>query len=70
MWEYDYVDDDSDPSGHSHGTQTVSIACGYAPGKLIGPAYNAKVMFAKTQLEAEEQLMETREKPILREWEK
>ena len=29
-----------------------------------------KVMFADNQLKAEEQLMEKREKPILREWEK
>ncbi|TCK17236.1 hypothetical protein DFR30_0458 [Thiogranum longum] len=29
-----------------------------------------KVMFAETELEAEEQLMEKREAPILREWEK
>lgn len=29
-----------------------------------------KVMFAENKLQAEEQLMETREKPILREWEK
>lgn len=29
-----------------------------------------KVMFASTKLEAEEKLMETREQPILREWEK
>lgn len=29
-----------------------------------------KVMFAQNKLQAEEQLMETREKPILREWEK
>ena len=29
-----------------------------------------KVMFADNQLDAEEKLMETREKPILREWEK
>lgn len=29
-----------------------------------------KVMFAESQLKAEEQLMEKREKPILREWEK
>ena len=29
-----------------------------------------KVMFADNKLQAEEQLMETREKPILREWEK
>lgn len=29
-----------------------------------------KVMFADNQLQAEEQLMEKRDKPILREWEK
>lgn len=29
-----------------------------------------KVMFADNQLKAEEELMEKREKPILREWEK
>lgn len=29
-----------------------------------------KVMFADTELEAEEKLMEKREQPILREWEK
>jgi hypothetical protein len=29
-----------------------------------------KVMFAETELQAEEQLMEKREAPILREWEK
>lgn len=29
-----------------------------------------KVMFADNQLKAEEQLMEKRDKPILREWEK
>ena len=36
------------------------------------PGDNAqfKVMFAENKLQAEEQLMESREKPILREWEK
>lgn len=32
--------------------------------------YLIKVMFADTELEAEEKLMEKREAPILREWEK
>ncbi len=32
--------------------------------------YTVKVMFAASELEAEEQLMEKREQPILREWEK
>ena len=29
-----------------------------------------KIMFADNQLHAEEQILETREKPIIREWEK
>ena len=33
-------------------------------------AYAIKVMFANNELEAEENLMEKREAPILREWEK
>lgn len=32
--------------------------------------YAIKVMFANTELDAEEQLMVKREEPILREWEK
>jgi hypothetical protein len=32
--------------------------------------YTVKVMFAGSELEAEEKLMEKREQPILREWEK
>lgn len=33
-------------------------------------AHTIKVMFADSELEAEEKLMEKREQPILREWEK
>jgi hypothetical protein len=32
--------------------------------------YNIKVMFANSELEAEENLLQKREAPILREWEK
>ncbi|MEN8761133.1 MAG: hypothetical protein ABF290_01780 [Thiogranum sp.] len=32
--------------------------------------YTVKVMFASSELEAEEKLLEKREQPILREWEK
>jgi len=35
-----------------------------------GDNYIIKVMFADSELEAEEKLMEKREEPILREWEK
>jgi hypothetical protein len=33
-------------------------------------AYTVKVMFADNELDAEEKLLEKREQPILREWEK
>ncbi|MGE5496552.1 MAG: S8 family serine peptidase, partial [Syntrophothermus sp.] len=32
-----------------HGTAVFSIVGGYAPGKLIGPSYNAKYILAKTE---------------------
>ena len=35
-----------------------------------GDSHQIKVMFADSELEAEEKLMEKREAPILREWEK
>ena len=39
-----------DPPGQSnHGTATLSALAGYAPGKLIGPAYGAGVLLAKTE---------------------
>jgi hypothetical protein len=34
------------------------------------PTTTIKVMFADTELQAEEQLLETRDAPVLREWEK
>ena len=43
-------------------TMRASIGASDAP--------QIKVMFADTELEAEEKLMEKREAPILREWEK
>lgn len=58
LWEYDFVNDDNDtgddgnddsPSQNVHGTQTVAVACGYEPGRIIGPAYDADVMFGKTE---------------------
>ncbi len=33
----------------THGTATLSLIGGYKPGKLIGPAYNAKFILAKTE---------------------
>jgi subtilisin family serine protease len=52
---HDFVngDDDvangSDRGEGSHGTMTLSVLGGYAPGHLIGPAFNAAFILAKTE---------------------
>ena len=52
---HDFVngDDDvangSDRGEGSHGTETLSVLGGYAPGHLIGPAFNATFILAKTE---------------------
>jgi hypothetical protein len=40
---------DDDPTQHDHGTTTWSVAGGFAPGILIGPAYGASFALAKTE---------------------
>ena len=56
--QHDFVFNDSntgfdagqDPLGQSsHGTATLSAMAGYAPGKLIGAAYGASFLLAKTE---------------------
>lgn len=48
-----------DSSGqHDHGTETLSTVGGYAPGSLIGPAYGARFLLAKTETVAFEQQVE------------
>lgn len=55
--EHDFVQGDgntvnegNDPSNqHNHGTYVLSILAGYDPGYLIGPAYGADVLLAKTE---------------------
>jgi serine protease AprX len=52
---WDFVNNDpnvgnqSDMGEGSHGTQTLSTIGGYAPGYLIGPAFNASYILAKTE---------------------
>jgi subtilisin family serine protease len=53
---HDFVNGDSivsDEVGQmgddNHGTQTLSTIAGYAPGELIGPAYGATYILAKTE---------------------
>lgn len=43
------VGDGSDMGRGTHGTQTLSTIGGYSPGNLIGPAYGATYLLAKTE---------------------
>jgi|GEM_PF-380306 len=55
--EYDFIFDDAevqneaedDPAQHNHGTYCWSTLGGYDPGNLIGPAYGASFLLAKTE---------------------
>lgn len=53
-WDFVYndenvTDEKEDVFGQSyHGTEVLSILAGYFPGKLIGPAYAAQFLLAKT----------------------
>ncbi len=52
---WDFVNNDpnvgnqSDSGDGSHGTETLSTIGGYAPGHLIGPAFNSSYILAKTE---------------------
>lgn len=53
--ERDYVADDqsvNDPDANEidHGTKVLSILGGFAPGELIGPAYGADFLLARTEI--------------------
>lgn len=50
--------------------QAKTFARGLRAELPEGDKTQIKVMFAESELDAEEQLMEKREAPILREWEK
>lgn len=60
--EYDFINDDGDTQNetgdpstqHNHGTYTWSTLGGYSPGQLIGPAYEAQFILAKTEDVADE----------------
>lgn len=53
MWDFvngdPNVGDEGDMGTGSHGTNTLSVIGGYAPGSLIGPAYRANYILAKTE---------------------
>jgi hypothetical protein len=65
--EWDFVNNDGDvqqdpldPNDYSdfHGTGTWSILAGYKPGRLVGPAYGADFLLAKTETTLIEQSIE------------
>ena len=43
------MDGDEDVSGHPHGTQVLSVIGAYKEGALIGPAYGAEYLLARTE---------------------
>jgi serine protease AprX len=54
--DFVYNDDDTSfdprqdfPGQSSHGTTVLSAIAGYAPGKILGPAYRADYLLAKTE---------------------
>ncbi|MEA3286169.1 MAG: S8 family serine peptidase [Candidatus Marinimicrobia bacterium] len=52
IWgRHDFVDHEVDPNGvgHSHGISVLSVLGGYSPGELIGPAYGASFLLARTE---------------------
>jgi len=57
LGERDFINDDevtrnegSDPGGQdTHGTETLSTIAGFLPGELIGPAFGARFLLAKTE---------------------
>ncbi|NQV16182.1 S8 family serine peptidase [bacterium] len=49
--QYDFVDNEVNPAGtyHEHGINVLSALGGYFPGELIGPAYAASFLLARTE---------------------
>ncbi len=49
--QYDFIDHEVDASGlgHEHGINVLSAIGGHYPGELIGPAYKASFLLARTE---------------------
>jgi len=49
--QYDFIDGEVNASGpgHEHGINVLSVLGGYAPDQLIGPAYQASYLLARTE---------------------
>ena len=48
----------TNPQQGTHGTATLSAACGFKEGKLIGPAFGAEIILGKTEYTPTETPME------------
>jgi hypothetical protein len=54
-WDFIHNDPDVDndendlPGQHNHGSEVLAVLAGYKPGELIGPAYRARFLLAKTE---------------------
>lgn len=46
---WDFLDGDEDVSGDDHGTRTLSVVGGFSPGNLVGPAFGAEFILARTE---------------------
>jgi len=47
--QWDFVDGNADVSGDGHGTHVLSVLGGFAEGKLVGPAFRAQFLLARTE---------------------
>jgi subtilisin family serine protease len=76
LTEYDFIQGDTvtenqagDAAGQdTHGTLTFSVAGAYMPGRLIGPAYAASYLFAKTEYLPAEYMIEEDHWAAAMEW--
>lgn len=51
---YDFQNNSTTLTGHSHGTATLCLVGGYKPGKMIGPAYGSTFLLARTEVDPNE----------------
>ncbi len=57
--QHDFVDQDNNADvGFGHGEKVLSVLGGYVPGELIGPAYGANYLLARTEDEGSETRIE------------
>lgn len=47
--KWDFVDNDPDVGGHSHGTNTLSVIGGFKQGQLVGPAFASNYILVRTE---------------------